>query len=670
MKNINRKTLVADFIEVAFCLLMALTLLMMYSGCSEDANSLINADQGGTEEETCIYALKGRIGDVAPKMLRAKGADSISGRAPIALDGSVVVISELDPVTLAKTGRSFTEQLKSKDGHFSFEDISLQSPYVLVENQRSFDSLTCPTCHKRVDWDSVYATEGNVVYMDVARAIVDLRKIKEISVNSLTNRKVPLWLKYVAEGMDAAAASDKAELEILESFGVYESLGAFEEAPDENSDLPYLEEIVGDLNAYITLKDNLDLQMFYSELLFISPQLIAEKGGAVERLYMNAKKMNDYRVGYYASEKGYGRCTEAREDEVRYIEDFDNDSVSIVCRSGKWTLGFKKIDYTKGSMTDPRDGNVYNTVTYDLDGISQTWMAENLKFADTSLTADSALKVNLPGHSLCKVYDPECKLNGRYYSWIGAMGIGENDFRIYSVEPNGDTLFLEQQCYDARIKECPDEDYDCKNEHQRIQEHCDSLYIWSYEIPGDGDAQMKCVEEKYQACAKDDHECLGKVKPTCDSLYGVKRTSEPNWSYGYVEYMSDKNKDDYQGVCPDGWRIPTVNDWKKLLQIMGKAYGVEPLESGIVLYDDYATGFGIEKVVRDIYIDEENWWIFVDSDWSNEFVVADAPVYRVSFFRANHGLPLNMLQFYQVDESTFFSPVDNYYSAFVRCVKN
>ena len=669
MKKLNRNTMVADFIGAAFCLFMAFALLMIYSGCSEDSNSPINIAQGGTEEETA-YVLSGRIGDVSPKMLRAKGADSISGRAPIALDGSVVVIYELDSVTLAKTGRSFTDSLKNNDGRFSFEDISLQSPYVLIENQRSFDSLSCPTCHQRVDWDSVYAAEGNVVYMDVARAIVDLRKIKEISVNSLTNRKVPLWLKYVAEGMDAAAASDKAELEILESLGVYESLGTFEETPDENSDLPYLEELVGDFDAYITLKGNLDLQIFYSKLLFISPQLITEKGGTVERLYMNAKKMNDFRVGYYANEKGYGRCTEAREGEMRYIEDYNKDPVSIVCRSGKWTLGFKKIDYTKGSMTDSRDGKVYKTVTYDVDGISQTWMAENLKFADTSLTTDSALKVNLPGHSLCKVYDPECKLNGRYYSWIGAMGIGENDFRVYSVEPNGDTLFLEQQCYDAEIKECPDEDYDCENEQSRIKEHCDTLYVWSYEISGDGEAEMKCVEEKYQACAKDDHECLGKVKPTCDSLYGDKWLPQPDWSYGYVENMSDKNKDDYQGVCPDGWRIPTVNDWKKLLQIMGKAYGVEPLESGIVLYDDYATGFGIEKVVRDIYIDEENGWISIGSDWSNEFVVADAPVYRVSFFRANDGLPLNMLQFYYFDDSTFFTPVSNYYSAFVRCIKN
>ena len=649
------------------CALVALFALML-AACSDDTSVRPMASQGGTEEETA-YVLNGRIGDVVPKMLRAKSSDSISGRASIALDGSVVAVFELDPVTLAKTGRSFTESLKSKDGYFSFNDISLQSPYVLIENQRSFDSLSCLGCYQRVDWDSVFAVEGNVIYMEVVRAIVDLRKIKEISVNSLTNKKVPLWLKYVAEGMDVAAASDKAEREILESYGVYESLGAFEEVPDENSDLPYLEEITGDLNDYPVLKVYLDLHVFYNKLLFISPQLIAERGGAVERLYTNAKKMNDYRVGYYANEKGYGRCTEAREGEMQYIEDYNKDSVSIVCRSGMWTLGFKKIDYTKGSMTDPRDGSVYNTVTYDVDGISQTWMAENLKFADTSLTADSALKVNLPGHSLCKVYDPECKSNGRYYSWIGAMGIGENDFKIYSIEPNGDTLFLEQQCYDAKIKECPSEDYDCLNEQSRVKDHCDTLYTWSREIPGDYDAVKGCVDEEFLKCGKDDYACQEKVKFTCDSLYGDKWSSLPDWSYGYVEYMSDKNKDDYQGVCPDGWRIPTVNDWEKLLQIMGKAYGVDPLESGIVLYDDYATGFGIEKVVESIFIDEETGWISIGSDWSNGFVVADAPVYTVSFSRINKGMPLNMLGFYKTDESTFFTPVDNYYSAFVRCIK-
>ncbi|SIO39062.1 FISUMP domain-containing protein [Fibrobacter sp. UWB11] len=650
------------------CKWIMLFALMLAACSSDDGTVRPLASQGGTEEETA-YVLSGRIGDDVPKMLREKKADSISGEALIAQPGAIVVVFELDSVTLAKTGRSFTSPIKSEEGLFAFEEIALQSPYVLIENQRSFNSSTCLMCKNRVDWDSVFTDGSNVVYMEVVRAIVDLRKIKKISVNTLTSMKVPLWQKYVAEGMNVAAASDKAESEVLENFGVYENLGAFEEAADENSDLPFLEEIAGDSRPYSAFKIFLDLNKFYDKLLFNSPELISGRGSTVERLYMNTIKMGYYRVGYFAKEKGYGRCTESRENEVQYLDDYDGTPVSIVCRSGKWTIGFKKMDYTKGTMTDPRDGKIYNTVTYDVGGVSQTWMAENLNFSDTSLTADSALKVNLPGHSLCKAYDPECKLYGRYYSWIGAMNIGENDFRIYSVEANGDTLFLEQQCYDAKVKECPDEDYDCMNLQNQIKDHCDTLYTWSREIPGDYEAEKKCVDEKYLECDKNDYECLAKVKTTCDSLYGDKMLPSLDWSYGYVEYMSDKNKDDYQGVCPDGWRIPTADDWRKLLHIMGDAYGVEPLESGVVLYDDYATGFGMEKVVTDMYINEELGWISIDNSWWVRFLVADAAVYSIGFFRENEGLPLNKLGYSDGHEPTFFTPGDNYYSAFVRCIK-
>tara|TARA_R110002072_G_scaffold285050_1_gene449633 strand:+ start:75 stop:680 length:606 start_codon:yes stop_codon:yes gene_type:complete len=35
---------------------------------------------------------------------------------------------------------------------------------------------------------------------------------------------------------------------------------------------------------------------------------------------------------------------------------------------------------TMGTMTDPRDGQTYKTVTYNIDGKSITWMAENLNY--------------------------------------------------------------------------------------------------------------------------------------------------------------------------------------------------------------------------------------------------------------------------------------------------
>lgn len=646
---------------------------LVFTACSDDGSVRSLASQGGTEEETA-YVLNGQIGNVFPKLLKVgdENGASLSGEAPFAREGSFVAVIELDSMDLSRTGRIFEDTIMSNNGTFSFADVSLRSPYVMIENQERFDSLSCPTCYRAVDWDSVFATSDNVIYMRVVRAIVDLRVVDQISVNALTDIKAPLWLKYVAEGMEISAASEKAEREVLESFGVYKPLGSFEKMVDENSELAYVKRLACDLKWGYGALDYVD--DFYRTMLFIPQNLISKRGADTERLYRNSEKMNDYRVGYLAQKAGYGQCTELRENEMRYIYDVYDDSVAVVCRSGKWTLGFKKIDYTSGMMTDNHDGKTYKTVTYNIDGVSQTWMAENLSFADTSLTADSALKANLPGQSLCKYYDSKCEVYGRYYTWIGAMNIGEKDFRIYSVESNGDTTFLKQECYDVVVNECPEDDYDCKNEQYRTQQRCDTLYVWSRRDNNAELAEMLCYKENTMECGADQN-CMEKAEAYCDSMYGNRSDEYPDWSYGFIEYMSGKNKDDYQGVCPDGWRVPTLDDWKSLLQMMGRQYGVDPDSAAIVLYDEVATGFGMKKSVDEVYISLEGdeWvdagWISVEGEWWFGFTVADAPYYTIVFNKHKGGLSLNSVETFYSKESGFNSAVDPYYSAPLRCIK-
>ena len=75
----------------------------------------------------------------------------------------------------------------------------------------------------------------------------------------------------------------------------------------------------------------------------------------------------------------------------------------------------------KGTMTDPRDGQVYKTVKIG----TQTWMAENLNYAYLQPTDEM--------DSSCFCYDNDpamCKVYGRLYLWSAAMdsaGVLKND---------------------------------------------------------------------------------------------------------------------------------------------------------------------------------------------------------------------------------------------------
>ena len=69
-------------------------------------------------------------------------------------------------------------------------------------------------------------------------------------------------------------------------------------------------------------------------------------------------------------------------------------------------------EITYGSMTDSRDGKTYKTVKIG----NQTWMAENLNYADSTKTP------SLMGKSWCFGNDShKCGVTGRLYTWAAAI---------------------------------------------------------------------------------------------------------------------------------------------------------------------------------------------------------------------------------------------------------
>ena len=149
---------------------------------------------------------------------------------------------------------------------------------------------------------------------------------------------------------------------------------------------------------------------------------ITALGDTVEQLFLNTLKLFEYETGYIAHTNNLGQCTESRENETYLTNDLI--AISIVCHSNKWIAGNKRVDYETGTMVDNRDGKTYNTVTYNWNGVKQTWLAENLNFADTtSPNIDSSTKKILEGNTRCNENDPSCEIYGRYYTWRAAMNL-------------------------------------------------------------------------------------------------------------------------------------------------------------------------------------------------------------------------------------------------------
>lgn len=80
-----------------------------------------------------------------------------------------------------------------------------------------------------------------------------------------------------------------------------------------------------------------------------------------------------------------------------------------------WSLpktAYLNPDIEYGEITDERDGKKYKTVKIG----DQTWMAENLNYADTNLTP------SIKGNNWCIDNDEaKCDIVGRFYTWAAAI---------------------------------------------------------------------------------------------------------------------------------------------------------------------------------------------------------------------------------------------------------
>ena len=407
--------------------LLALTLV----ACFEDSRSIAD---GGTAEERGFQANNEVPCDTA---CNTKANNfSISGRAmrtevpspestiPNSYEatstmqgsfvpyGSVLRLSELDSVTLDTTGVFYYTRCTDTTGQFSFDSVSLNSPYVLIE--------LLPYTYNDDEWElnkngKLKDFSDSLLYygIDFSRdpinnnysAIVDLRTTNDIGLNIMTRLEASRIKHLVKNGTDFATAKQQADKEVLEALGIYNATFEFDKsdfAQDTNN-------FFIALTVYHSLFSSTSIYSIAPDYTARAVNAFGESGSFTAddsvkaALLIHLKRWinfdfeyasnseNAFMIGFFAATIGLGECTAARESDTVETEGNEDQYLNLVCRSGAWVTEpgrykiLERVSFETGTVTDERDGKTYKTVTYVIDDTSYTWIAENLTYSSDSV---------------------------------------------------------------------------------------------------------------------------------------------------------------------------------------------------------------------------------------------------------------------------------------------
>jgi uncharacterized protein (TIGR02145 family) len=549
MKNLNRNTLVRDFLGAAFCLFMAFALLMMYSGCSENTSSPVNVVEGGAAEEQGVYALAGRV----------LGVDASSSESSPSIDskiwaGYMLRMVELDSVTFDTTENIYFSSYTDALGVFSFDSVRVKSPYVLLELSPVYRKNWWASLDTLVELGMEYLIDFTERFM--YRTIVNLRETEFVEVNLMTSLETLRLRNLIKQGQSYKTAKLQAGRDVMNAFGFYDEPFLF--GNREYADSKASEDVLGFASTYIETNyaclEKEDIAGFGISGTFansadsVKTKCLKYPAAILwSEKYIDEHSLKDVtdkeRIvfgNFVSSLYGVGKCNEEKEGDSLVITYLSSElDFKIKCESGNW-LGsvFRTVmddmPRTEGTMTDPRDGKIYRTVTYKTEAGTQTWMMENLVYSGEGVTAilDSATIESAKAYR-----EEELRIQRVYHGPFAS--------------PNDSLIWLDS----------------LKNARGDWIYYVDSTYWNSY------------VKYKW-------FEALG-----LDSVLVYTDSGSINSEKVFAILDSIEAANGYyQGLCPDGWRIPKIEDWNNLFKQAYRAIG-RVVENG---NSDWAMGGAFE----------------------------------------------------------------------------
>ena len=563
-------------LAIALNFAIATLFAMMFVACSM-GGSTEETSMGGSSEEPSFASLENiSVRGLAMVSPRYESLDS--SQMGLALsgmrNGSVVTLYELDSLSLDSTGVSFADTVDNADGRFDIQGVTLSSPYVwITAAEKEGLSMNAEFIHNPI---------GGLLRVS---AFVDVRDSAPITVDVFSDLMAYRARVLMLIGNSFSEAMAQAKREIFEAFGIYgQSIDSLDMSSIDYYAMrsvfvgvmysPYMDDEQDTLTSagvsksfeqtgsFKRMKDVVlgGANEFVNALRFrlSIPQGIYDQMGALtSKEYQAMLLYEKYLAGMLSVIVDAGQCSAEKEGtsiEIPERDIFHHSEIgySIVCRSGNWHLAYEQVPHTFGSMTDTRDGKTYKTVTIDLDGKTQTWMAENLNYGGAEF-----------GSAKCIKDKPEnCNIYGRLYDWNVAMGLGESvlrgffDSRQECLDSISKNYSLKPIVYDsAFVEECIAakaidyyEDGNAVYDSSIVKE----CMIYGGAIPFDYDSLRVAydleIQEKCDIAMSDSVRVVDFSLINLDSL---ERT---------------------QGVCPDGWRIPTMDEWEEIFQYVDRKW--------------------------------------------------------------------------------------------------
>jgi len=392
----------------------ALALTALLGACSDMETS------GTSEEAEGVVAISNKkIAGVSQKGPFVKGSD--------------VTLKETSKNgDFEPTGREFTTKTISDKGDFKFNGIDLESQYVLLsvegryEREHTGEVSSCPM---RLD------------------AVSNLEKRETVNINLLTHFEYKRVLNLVKDGKTFAEAKKQAAKEVLGAFGVKIDVSSAEDlniynSTDGDRTLYNISRIIDEqpewnywhdwynadddidcskLQAYVdgfaddfaddgVLADSIMQDLAgegyssakeWSNMMDVDEDDIKRKDGANpgELSIRFLKSEYDFGILVFLNYMDLELCTadlwgEYRKFDRAMVLDGERiESGYFLCNGYYWDLTTKDhidslkipVEHESGTMTDPRDGRKYQTVSFNYEGKTYEWMAEDLKYDSKEL---------------------------------------------------------------------------------------------------------------------------------------------------------------------------------------------------------------------------------------------------------------------------------------------